>query len=165
MTIEAFERHAALTAALSKLFDTALAVEPGGSIDAAWRKQLEALGVPPRDDVRAIAQQELGMLRGALPIEVEACVLAIAALIDPTYVDGARATWRVFAPMYLERARHKPTSMFAHAIASAHAKTRAHWFRPPGGYVARCTTCGGPRLAIENALACQFCVTGRLSNS
>ncbi|MCX5745730.1 MAG: hypothetical protein NT062_24915 [Proteobacteria bacterium] len=141
-----------------------LAVEPGGGVDATWRSTLATHGVAATDeDTRSVAQRELGMLRGALPIEVEACVVAIATTVAPELVHGARATWIAFAPLYLERARHRHTSMFAHALASAKAKRNAHWFRPPGGYVMRCDTCGGPRLSAES-LACQFCETGKLTN-
>ncbi|HEY5926424.1 MAG TPA: hypothetical protein VIV11_32280 [Kofleriaceae bacterium] len=139
---------------LGMLFDVALSVEPAGGVNDAWAKVLTSFGVAPVGPVdRARMQGELGMARGALPIEVASCVNALVArrgiaLDIVTY-------WRELEPTYLQYARYRPKSMFAHAIQTARDKTRASWARPPSGYIIRCSSCGGPRLSEE--LACNFC--------
>jgi hypothetical protein len=137
---------------LGKLFDVALAVEPAGGVNDAWAKVLAKFGVSPVGAAeRAREQARLGLARGALPTEVAACVRALVTRLGVE----ADPVWQQFEPTYLQYARWRPKGMFAHAIATAKEKARASWQRPPGGYVIRCSQCGGPRLAEE--LQCKFC--------
>jgi hypothetical protein len=158
----------ALTEELSRLFDVALAVEPAGCVNDAWAKVLEANAVAPVDDATRNARRaSLNLARGALPEEVAAVARAIAARFahavgDHRLVEAATETWQQIEGRYLEHATWRPKSMFAFAVASAKAKTRASWNRPPGGFVARCSDCGGPRLSVEGDLTCAFCGTGTL---
>lgn len=158
----------ALTEELSRLFDVALAVEPAGCVNDAWAKLLAAHGVDRVDAAtRSRRRSELALARGALPEEVAAVAHRIAARFaetvgDPRLVTAATATWREIEPRYLEHATWRPKSMFAFAVASAKAKTRQSWNRPPGGFVARCAECGGPRLRVEGDLTCSFCSAGML---
>ncbi len=155
-----------LTEELGRLFDAALEVEPAGGVNDAWAKLLASYGVAPIGAAeRAAARARLDLARGALPGEVAACarvaVARFAARATEAGADAARLVtaaaeiWPQIEPKYLEYATWRPRSMFAFAVQTAHAKARASWQRPPGGYVIRCTRCGGPRLA--EALACQFC--------
>ena len=142
---------------LGRLFDLALSVEPAGGLNDAWGKVLASFGVRPVGPAdRARMQQELGLVKGALPIEVASCITALVAQRGIA-LDMA-AYWRDLEPTYLQYARYRPQSMFAHAIQSAQTNARASWARPPSGYVIRCASCGGPRLAKE--LACNFCGRG-----
>ena len=145
---------AELTDELGRLFDAALEVEPAGGVNDAWAKVLAAYGVAPvAASERAREQQRLNLARGALPAEVVACAQVIVARVGAT--AQLDALWREIEPKYLSLATARPKSMFAFAIASAKEKSRASWQRPPGGYVIRCSQCGGPRLTAE--LACSFC--------
>lgn len=145
---------------LSRLIDVALMVEPPGMVNDAWGRLLAEYRVAPVDAAtRAARRAQLGLARGALPEEVGAVVQAIAhrfahAIGDPRLVHAAATTWKQTEETYLKQATWRPKSMFAFAIASA--KTPA-WQRPPGGFVARCTECGGPRLTVEGDLVCGFC--------
>jgi hypothetical protein len=158
----------ALTEELSRLFDVALAVEPAGGVNDAWAKVLAAHGIERVDDAtRARRRAQLDLARGALPEEVAAVARTIAtrfaeAVGDPRLVVAATETWRDIEPRYLEHATWRPKSMFAFAVASAKAKTRQSWNRPPGGFVARCADCGGPRLRESGDLTCSFCSAGTL---
>ena len=78
-----------------------------------------------------------------------------AAVGDPRLVDAATEVWKSTEGKYLEHATWRPKSMFAFAVQTAKQAKRKGWQRPPGGYVIKCSQCGGPRLAEE--LACQFC--------
>ena len=142
---------------LGRLFDAALDVEPAGGVNDAWAKVLASYGVAPVGDAeRARVRAELDLARGALPVEVAACArVAIGKLGDPRMTEAAAELWRGVEPRYLAVATSRPKSMFAFAIQTAHAKARASWQRPPGGYVMKCSSCGGPRL--EERLACRFC--------
>lgn len=161
----------ALSEELSRLFDVALAVEPAGLVNDAWSRMLSDHGVPRVDDAtRARRRRELNLARGALPEEVAAVAHVVAerfalALGEQRLVDAAAATWRDIEPRYLEHATWRPRSMFAFAVASAHAAKPRSWNRPPGGFVARCTACGGPRLNVDGDLACSFCGAGTLQTS
>jgi len=155
----------ALSEELSRLFDVALAVEPPAGVNDAWARLLHEYGVPPVSDAtRAERRKALNLARGALPEEVRAVVHAIAhrfarAVGDQSLVEAATSTWQQTESQYLQHATHRPKSMFAFAIASAKAPA---WQRPPGGFVARCTECGGPRLDAGGSLRCAFCGTGTL---
>jgi hypothetical protein len=142
---------------LGRLFDTALDVEPAGGINDAWAKVLAAYGVAPiADSERAAKRAQLDLARGALPGEVAACArVAIGKLGDASIAAAADELWRSIEPKYLSLAKTRPKSMFAFAIQTAHAKARAPWQRPPGGYVIKCSQCGGPRL--DEQLSCRFC--------
>ena len=143
---------AELTEELVKLFDAALEVEPAGGVNDAWAKVLAAHGVQPVGAAeRAAQQQRLKLARGALPAEVA----AVARVICARHGQVPDAVWSNIEPRYVAIATARPKSMFAFAVATAHEKSRASWQRPPGGYVIRCSQCGGPRLTAE--LACAFC--------
>lgn len=150
---------------LGEIFEVALAVEPPGGLSAAWRVvldryQVTALG---EDDRYAIAGK-LRLARGVPTAEVEACVrAAIARFASAASAAGAppeeiaAATgkmWTDTEPQYLGYATHRPKSMFAHAVKTAHER-KGQWERPPGGYILTCAGCGGPRL--DETLACKFC--------
>ncbi|MBL0218279.1 MAG: hypothetical protein IPQ07_30900 [Myxococcales bacterium] len=155
-----------LTEELGKLFDDALLVEPAGGVNDAWAKVLAGYGVAPigaaeRERLRA----QLNLARGALPGEVAACAHAIArrfadAVGEPRLVAAAEEVWRTTEATYLKHATWRPKSMFAFAVQSAKTAKSKGWQRPPGGFVIRCSQCGGPRLAEE--LACQFCGKDKL---
>ena len=155
-----------LTEELGKLFDDALLVEPAGGVNDAWTKVLAKYGVAPiapaeRERLRA----QLNLARGALPGEVAACARAIAtkfaqAVGEPGLIAAAEEVWRTTEAKYLEHATWRPKSMFAFAVQSAKTAKSKGWQRPPGGFVIRCSQCGGPRLAEE--LACKFCGKDRL---
>lgn len=158
------QRHAllgALTEELGQLFDDALRVEPAGGVNDAWAKVLARYGVAPVGDVdRAAVRSRLDLARGALPTEVAACARAIAARFaeaagDPRLIEAATEVWRSTEATYLQHATWRPKSMFAFAVQTAKTAKNKGWQRPPGGYVIRCSQCGGPRLS--EALACQFC--------
>lgn len=161
----------ALTDELSRLFDVALAVEPAGGVNDAWAQLLADYRVERVDDAtRARRRSELDLARGALPEEVAAVAYRIATRFaetvgDPHLVTSATETWREIEPRYLEHAKWRPKSMFAFAVASAQARTRQSWNRPPGGFVARCAECGGPRLRVEGDLTCSFCGAGMLQTT
>lgn len=142
---------------LGRLFDVALEVEPAGGVNDAWAKVLASYRVAPVDDgEREAARAQLDLARGALPAEVAACArVAIGRLGDPRMTEAASELWRGVEPKYLALATARPKSMFAFAMQTAHAKARASWARPPGGYVLKCSRCGGPRL--DEQLACKFC--------
>ena len=142
---------------LGRLFDIALDVEPAGGVNDAWAKVLAAYGVAPVPaGERAALRTRLDLARGALPAEVAACARgAIAKLGDARMLESAADLWHGIEPRYLALATARPKSMFAFAIQTAHAKARASWQRPPGGYVIKCSRCGGPRL--DEQLACKFC--------
>jgi hypothetical protein len=155
-----------LTEELGKLFDDALLVEPAGGVNDAWAKVLAKYGVSPiapaeREKLRA----QLNLARGALPGEVAACAHAIAtkfaqAVGEPRLIAAAEEVWRTTEAKYLEHATWRPKSMFAFAVQSAKTAKSKGWQRPPGGFVIRCSQCGGPRLAEE--LACKFCGKDKL---
>lgn len=155
-----------LTEELGKLFDDALLVEPAGGVNDAWTKVLATYGVaptPPAERERLRAQ--LNLARGALPGEVAACAYAIAhrfaqAVGEPRLVAAAEEVWRTTEAKYLEHATWRPKSMFAFAVQSAKTAKSKGWQRPPGGFVIRCSQCGGPRLAEE--MACKFCGKDKL---
>lgn len=150
---------------LGEIFEVALAVEPPGGLSSAWQKVLARYQVRPlgEDDRYAIAGQ-LRLARGVPTTEVEQCVrAAIARFASAASAAGApadeilAATGRMWAeaePQYLGYATHRPKSMFAHALETAHVR-KGQWERPPGGYVMTCPGCGGPRL--DETLACKFC--------
>lgn len=154
-----------LTIELADIFEVALAVEPPGGSSHAWQQILERYGVLPLGEARRYnLAAEARYARGVPAPEVEACVRAaiarfIAAAIErgaeraPLEVAAA-ALWRDAEPRYHGYATHRPRGMFVHAIATAHAR-KGQWERPPGGYVTRCTGCGGPRL--DETMACAFC--------
>ncbi len=150
-----------LTDELGALFDIALLVEPAGGVNDAWGKVLARYAVEPvgRPE-RVAATARLGLLRGALPVEVAACARAIAKRFaeqvgDARLVEAATEVWASTEAKYLEHATWKPKSMFAFAVQSAKTAKQKGWQRPPGGYVIRCVQCGGPRLS--EALTCKFC--------
>ncbi len=155
-----------LTEELGKLFDDALLVEPAGGVNDAWTKVLAKYGVMPiapteREKLRA----QYNLARGALPGEVAACARAIAtkfatAVGEPRLIAAAEEVWRTTEAKYLEHATWRPKSMFAFAVQSAKTAKSKGWQRPPGGFVIRCSQCGGPRLAEE--LACKFCGKDKL---
>jgi hypothetical protein len=155
-----------LTEELGKLFDAALLVEPAGGVNDAWAKILAQHGVAPTPEhERAAYRARVDLARGALPGEVAACARAIAtrfaqAIGDPRLIDAANAVWASIEPKYLEYATWRPKSMFAFAVQSAKTAKNKGWQRPPGGYVIRCSQCGGPRLS--ETLACQFCGKDKL---
>lgn len=150
---------AELTDELGRLFDAALEVEPAGGVNDAWAKVLAAYGVTPVGAAeRARERARLDLARGALPAEVAACAQVIVARVGAS--APLEALWREIEPKYLAVATARPKSMFAFAIATAKTNARASWQRPPGGYVIRCSQCGGPRLTAE--LACSFCGRGGL---
>lgn len=142
------------------MFDIALMVEPPGMVNDAWGRLLAEYNVSPVDPAtRNVRRAQLGLARGALPEEVAAVVHAIAekfahAVGDPRLIQAAVATWQQTEATYLKQATWRPKSMFAFAVASAKAPA---WQRPPGGFVARCNDCGGPRLTTEGDLVCGFC--------
>ena len=148
------------------MFDIALMVEPPGMVNDAWGRLLGEYGVQPVDaSTRTARRAQLNLARGALPEEVAAVVHAIASKFahevgDPQLVHAAAATWKQTEQTYLEQATWRPKSMFAFAVASAKAPA---WQRPPGGFVARCNECGGPRLTVEGDLVCGFCGAAALS--
>jgi hypothetical protein len=156
----------ALTEELGQLFDDALLVEPAGGVNDLWGRVLARYGVAPVDPAaRATARAQLDLARGALPVEVAACARAIAARFaeaigDPRLVDAADAIWKQTETTYLKHATWRPKSMFAFAVQTAKTARSKGWQRPPGGYVIRCSQCGGPRLG--EALACQFCGKDKL---
>jgi hypothetical protein len=174
---------AALSDELSRLFDVALMVEPPGMVNDAWGRLLAEYGVRPVDPAtREVRRRQLALARGALPEEVGAVVHAIAAKFaraindrsqgfrpptgeaggvppDQRLIAAAAATWKATEDSYLRQATSRPKSMFAFAIASAKAPA---WQRPPGGFVARCKDCGGPRLDTAGHLRCDFCGSGTL---
>ncbi len=149
-----------LSEELARLFDVALLVEPPGMVNDAWGRLLAEYNVQPVDAATRNARRaQLNLARGALPEEVAAVVHAIAEKFahevgDPRLVQAATATWKQTEETYLKQATWRPKSMFAFAIASAKAPA---WQRPPGGFVARCNECGGPRLTVEGDLVCGFC--------
>lgn len=151
----------ALTEELGKLFDDALLVEPAGGVNDAWARVLARYGVAPVGDAeRASTRARLNLARGALPVEVAACAHAIAhrfahEIGDPRLIEAATDVWKQTEGKYLEHATWRPKSMFAFAVQTAKTAKNKGWQRPPGGYVIRCSQCGGPRLAEE--LACHFC--------
>jgi hypothetical protein len=155
----------ALSEELGRLFDVALAVEPPAGVNDAWARLLAEYEVTPVPEATRNARRSaLALARGALPEEVGAVVHAIAARFaqmigDQRLIQAAVETWKQTEAQYLKQATWRPKSMFAFAIASAKAPA---WQRPPGGFVARCTDCGGPRLSVEGDLVCAFCGTGRL---
>lgn len=161
MTADRLALLGALTEELGKLFDIAILVEPAGGVNDAWAAVLARYGVTPVGAAeRAEARTRLNLARGALPAEVGACAHAIAwrfaeQIGDPRLVEAATAVWHETEAKYLELATWRPKSMFAFAVQTAKQGKYKDWQRPPGGYVIRCTQCGGPRLAEE--LACQFC--------
>lgn len=150
-----------LTEELGKLFDAALLVEPAGGVNDAWAKVLAKYKVTPTPDAeRAAFRARVDLARGALPAEVAACARAIAmqfaeAVGEPKLIEAASIVWASIEPKYVEYATWRPKSMFAFAVQSAKTAKNKGWQRPPGGYVIRCTQCGGPRLS--ETLACQFC--------
>lgn len=154
-----------LSEELSRLFDIALLVEPPGMVNDAWGRLLAEYNVQPVDAATRNARRaQLNLARGALPEEVGAVVHAIAekfahAVGDQRLIHCANATWKQTEETYLKQATWRPKSMFAFAIASAKAPA---WQRPPGGFVARCNDCGGPRLTVEGDLRCDFCGSGTL---
>ena len=156
----------ALTEELGKLFDDALLVEPAGGVNDMWTKVLAHYGVPRLGDAeRASLRAKLDLARGALPGEVAACARAIAsrfaeAIGDPRLIIAAEEIWRTTEATYLKHATWRPKSMFAFAVQSAKTAKSKGWQRPPGGFVIRCSQCGGPRLAEE--LACTFCGKDKL---
>jgi len=166
VTVDRFALVGALTEELGKLFDDALLVEPAGGVNDAWAKVLAKYGVAPVGAAeREATRARLNLARGALPAEVAACAHAIAnhfasAVGDPRLVDAAAAVWKATEGKYLEHATWRPKSMFAFAVQTAKQAKSKGWQRPPGGYVIRCSQCGGPRLAEE--LACQFCGKDKL---
>jgi hypothetical protein len=149
-----------LSEELSRLFDIALLVEPPGMVNDAWGRLLAEYAVPAVDaTTRNARRAQLNLARGALPEEVGAVVHAIAHKFahrvgDQRLIEAATATWKQTEATYLKQATWRPKSMFAFAIASAKAPV---WQRPPGGFVARCNDCGGPRLTTEGDLICGFC--------
>lgn len=151
----------ALTDELGALFDVALAVEPAGGVNDAWARVLGRYAVTATPAVeRAALTAKLNLARGALPIEVAACARAVAhqfaaAVGDARLVEAAAAVWGSTEATYLQHATWRPTSMFAFAVQTARSAQSKGWQRPPGGYVIRCTQCGGPRLA--EGLVCKFC--------
>lgn len=155
-----------LTEQLGKLFDDALLVEPAGGVNDAWAKLLAKYGVAPiAPPERERLRPQLNLARGALPGEVGACARAIAmqfanAVGEPRLVAAADEVWRTIEAKYLEHATWRPKSMFAFAVQSAKTARSKGWQRPPGGFVIRCSQCGGPRLAEE--MACQFCGKDKL---
>ena len=155
-----------LTEELGKLFDDALLVEPAGGVNDAWTKVLAKYGVAPTAPAeRERLRGQLNLARGALPGEVAACAHAIArrfaeAVGEPRLVAAAEEVWRTTEAKYLEHATWRPKSMFAFAVQSAKTAKSKGWQRPPGGFVIRCSQCGGPRLAEE--LACKFCGKDKL---
>lgn len=155
-----------LTEELGKLFDSALLVEPAGGVNDAWAKVLAQHGVPPTPDrERDALRARLNLARGALPGEVAACARAIAkrfaeGIGDARLIEAAAIVWQSIEPKYLEYATWRPKSMFAFAVQSAKDAKAKGWQRPPGGYVIRCSQCGGPRLS--ETLACQFCGKDKL---
>lgn len=148
------------------MFDIALLVEPPGMVNDAWGRLLAEYNVKPVDAATRNARRaQLGLARGALPEEVAAVVHAIAekfahAVGDPHLIQAATATWKQTEDTYLKQATWRPKSMFAFAVASAKAPA---WQRPPGGFVARCNDCGGPRLTTEGDLVCGFCGAAALN--
>jgi len=161
VTADRFALIGALTEELGTLFDDALLVEPAGGVNDAWAKVLAKYGVAPVGSTeREATRARLNLARGALPVEVAACAHAIAnhfasAVGDPRLVDAATEVWKATEGKYLEHATWRPKSMFAFAVQTAKQAKNKGWQRPPGGYVIKCSQCGGPRLAEE--LACQFC--------
>jgi hypothetical protein len=149
-----------LSEELSRLFDVALLVEPPGMVNDAWGRLLAEYGVSPVDTATRTARKaQLDLARGALPEEVAAVVHAIAYRFahevgDQQLIQAAATTWQQTEATYLKHATYRPKSMFAFAVASAKAPV---WQRPPGGFVARCNECGGPRLTVEGDLVCGFC--------
>ena len=162
---------AGLTDELGRLFDVALEVEHAGGLNDAWTKVLLSYDVAPVGSTeREAARARLHLARGALPAEVSACarvaVARFAARATEAGIDAARLVtaaaeiWPQIEPKYLEYATWRPKSMFAFAKQAAQAKARVASQRPPGGYVIRCSGCGGPRLG--EALACRFCGKAQL---
>ena len=156
---------AELARELGEIFEVALAVEPAGGLSPAWQRVLERYRVAALgEDDRYGAAGTLRLARGVPPVEVEACVrAAIARFASSASAAGApaeeivAATGRLWAdaePRYLGYATHRPKSMFAHAVKTAHDR-KGQWERPPGGYIMACPGCGGPRL--DETLACKFC--------
>ncbi len=149
-----------LSQELGRLLDVALLVEPPGMVNDAWGRLLAEYHVQPVDTATRNARKaKLNLARGALPEEVAAVVHAIAERFahhigNPELVHAAAATWKQMEETYLKQATWRPKSMFAFAVASAKAPV---WQRPPGGFVARCNECGGPRLTVEGDLICGFC--------
>ncbi len=150
-----------LTDELGALFDQALLVEPPAGVNDAWAATLAKYHVAPvGGPERAAMQARLQLSRGALPVEVAACARAIAkrfaeAVGDARLVEAATEVWAQTEATYLKHATWRPKSMFAFAVQSATTAKSKGWQRPPGGYVLRCTQCGGPRL--EEDLGCKFC--------
>ena len=148
-----------LAAALSEIFETSLAIEPAGGQSPAWQALCAQYGVPMLSDRHRFAEAEqLRLSKGAPMTEVEACVRAalLAFARDASLEEQAiaQAIWTDGRSQYMGYATYRPRSMFAHAIATAHAR-KGQWERPPGGYVLRCAQCGGPR--INETLRCGFC--------
>lgn len=154
-----------LTTELADIFEVALDVEPPGGLSFAWKNVLDRYAVLPLGEARRYnLATEAGYAKGAPIEEVEACVRAaiarfIAAAVergaDRDPLEQAVATlWRDAAVQYHGYATHRPRGMFTHAIRTAHAR-KGQWERPPGGYVTRCGSCGGPR--VDESMACKFC--------
>jgi len=165
----------ALGQRVTRVLETALAVEPPGGLPPPWRDLLAALEVEPMtEQQRYAAARRAALARGAPPEEVERCVAAIARAareelgalggVDPSIAATAGElidSLARYTDHYLELARQRPAAapggMFGFALQTTKEKqAQAASAGGAASYVLRCPQCGGPRLRAED-LVCVFC--------
>lgn len=170
MAAEALLREwAAVTRELTGLLDAALDVEPVGGCPESWAARLAHAGVPTHPEAdRLAAVRRGGQTKGALLVEVEACLAVLArdaaarlsplraglTLAQAEALDDALRTLTAHALAHYRALATEKRRMLGAAKALA-AQRRSQAQAGVSGYVLTCSTCRAPRLG--EALTCAFC--------
>ena len=159
--------------AVGDAFAAALAVEAPAGTSEAWQQILGIWGVPAISDEERHRAAHTGMSHGAPADEVYAVLTRIGEwagshLPDSFDLEGAterrrdKLWWVIdrlrgeWLEKYKKQVMPAPTSMFAHAMASAQAGAGNASGPKVRTVILRCQNCGGPRMT-ESEFECEFC--------